>query len=120
MEAALQTNIQTCYHCGDTCEKDKIVAHEKAFCCTGCKNVFELFEENNLYTYYNLEQSPGITGNQPVAESRFAYLDDAGIEAQLINFLTLAATSGREPRIEVVKEISQGQLKQLWNESVLS
>ncbi|MBF9254160.1 heavy metal translocating P-type ATPase metal-binding domain-containing protein [Pontibacter sp. 172403-2] len=86
MEAALQTDIQHCYHCGDTCNEGPIVAHEKVFCCDGCKTVYELLEENNLCTYYTLEQNPGITGKQPVTESRFAYLDDAGVEAQLISF----------------------------------
>ncbi|GGF98909.1 heavy metal translocating P-type ATPase [Pontibacter amylolyticus] len=86
MEAALQTNIQNCYHCGDSCGDEPIVAHEKAFCCDGCKAVYELLEENNLCTYYNLEESPGLTGKKPVSEARFAYLDDPGVEAQLINF----------------------------------
>ncbi|HEY4650187.1 MAG TPA: heavy metal translocating P-type ATPase metal-binding domain-containing protein [Pontibacter sp.] len=45
MEAALQTNVQTCYHCGDSCEDELIVAHDKAFCCAGCKTVYELLEE---------------------------------------------------------------------------
>ncbi|MFD2244947.1 heavy metal translocating P-type ATPase [Pontibacter ruber] len=86
MEAALQTNIQTCYHCGDTCKEEPIVAHDKTFCCDGCKAVYELLEENNLCTYYNLDENPGISSKQPVVEARFAYLDDAGVEAQLINF----------------------------------
>jgi len=86
MEAALQTDIQHCYHCGDTCNDGPIIAHDKVFCCDGCKTVYELLEENNLCTYYTLGQNPGITGKQPVAEARFAYLDDAGVEAQLISF----------------------------------
>ena len=86
MEAALQTNVHTCYHCGDSCEDELIIAHDKSFCCAGCKTVYELLEENNLCTYYNLEQNPGISGKAPVSEERFAYLDDAGVEAQLINF----------------------------------
>lgn len=86
MEAALQTNVQTCYHCGDTCEKEPILAHDKAFCCDGCKTVYELLDENNLCTYYNLEQNPGISGKEALNESRFAYLDDAGVEAQLVSF----------------------------------
>ncbi|QCR22210.1 heavy metal translocating P-type ATPase metal-binding domain-containing protein [Pontibacter sp. SGAir0037] len=86
MEAALQTDVHTCYHCGDTCNEAPIVAHDKTFCCDGCKAVYELLEENNLCTYYNLEQSPGITGKSTAGEARFAYLDDAGVEQQLINF----------------------------------
>ncbi|MBC5992304.1 heavy metal translocating P-type ATPase [Pontibacter cellulosilyticus] len=86
MEAALQTNVQNCYHCGDSCVDELIIAHDKAFCCAGCKTVYELLEENNLCTYYNLEQNPGITGKAQKSEARFAYLDDKGVEAQLINF----------------------------------
>ncbi|ARS34993.1 heavy metal translocating P-type ATPase [Pontibacter actiniarum] len=86
METALQTKIQTCYHCGDSCVDELIIAHDKSFCCAGCKSVYELLEENNLCTYYSLEDNPGISGKQPLAQARFAYLDDAGVEAQLINF----------------------------------
>lgn len=85
-KAALNTEVQSCFHCGDKCVDEVITAHDKTFCCTGCKNVYELLEENNLCTYYSLENNPGITGKQPVAEARFAYLDDAGVEAQLISF----------------------------------
>ena len=86
MKAVFKTNIQNCYHCGDTCAETPIVVNEKVFCCDGCKAVYELLEENNLCTYYNLEQNPGIAGKEPVAEARFAYLDDAGVETQLLNF----------------------------------
>ncbi|WP_161887987.1 heavy metal translocating P-type ATPase [Pontibacter russatus] len=86
MEAALQTNVQNCYHCGDACVEELVFAHDKAFCCTGCKAVYELLEENNLCTYYNLEENPGITGKKQASESRFAYLDDTGVETQLISF----------------------------------
>ncbi|OKL41520.1 heavy metal translocating P-type ATPase [Pontibacter flavimaris] len=85
-KAALGTEVQTCYHCGDKCVEEVVVAHDKSFCCSGCKNVYELLEENNLCTYYNLEENPGITGKLKGSESRFAYLDDAGVEAQLISF----------------------------------
>ncbi|MCC9137373.1 heavy metal translocating P-type ATPase [Pontibacter silvestris] len=86
MKAAIKTEVQHCYHCGDECIDELIWVHDKAFCCAGCKTVYELLEENNLCTYYSLEQNPGITGKQLVAETRFAYLDDAGVEAQLISF----------------------------------
>ncbi|GHA56936.1 heavy metal translocating P-type ATPase [Pontibacter akesuensis] len=86
MEAALQTNVQTCYHCGDSCVDELVLADDKAFCCAGCKTVYELLEENNLCTYYNLEQNPGISGKAQASDARFAYLDDAGVETQLLNF----------------------------------
>ncbi|TPE45906.1 heavy metal translocating P-type ATPase [Pontibacter mangrovi] len=84
--AALKTEAQTCYHCGDKCVDEVVMAHAKSFCCTGCKNVYELLEENNLCTYYTLDSNPGINGKREVNDARFAYLDDPGVEAQLINF----------------------------------
>ena len=44
------TTIQqdTCYHCGDVCDSDPIVLEEKHFCCSGCKQVYLLLNENNL------------------------------------------------------------------------
>ncbi|MCJ8163266.1 heavy metal translocating P-type ATPase metal-binding domain-containing protein [Pontibacter sp. E15-1] len=86
METALLTDVQYCYHCGDECVDELILAHGKSFCCAGCKTVYELLEDNNLCTYYTLEQNPGITGKALQQEARFAYLDDAGVAAQLINF----------------------------------
>lgn len=86
MKAALKTEVLNCYHCGDECHDELILVNDKAFCCAGCKTVYELLEENNLCTYYSFEKSPGITGRQPVADARFTYLDDAGVEAQLVSF----------------------------------
>lgn len=57
MEAALQTNIQNCYHCGDSCVEEVIEVKENTLCCAGCKSVFELLEENNLCAYYKLEEN---------------------------------------------------------------
>ena len=78
-----------CYHCGDECTTTPIYVDEKAFCCTGCKSVYELLYANNLCTYYNLDKSetPGVTVKETdVNISQFAYLDEANIQNQLLNF----------------------------------
>jgi P-type Cu+ transporter len=80
------TAIKTaCYHCGDDCPNDFIAIGEKLFCCEGCKLVYEILEENNLCTYYTLQDKPGIkvellTGN------RFSFLDEPSIQQKLISF----------------------------------
>ena len=48
-----------CYHCGQHCEQDIIVADDKSFCCTGCHTVYDILQANNLCTYYDLEKNPG-------------------------------------------------------------
>ena len=58
-------NIETekkliCYHCGEDCPDDEIAIGEKLFCCNGCKTVYELLDANDLCTYYNIDETPGV------------------------------------------------------------
>ena len=78
--------VNTCYHCGDTCQQEDIVAEDKHFCCQGCKLVYEMLAENDLCTYYDLESNPGITLKGRKNDEAFAYLDHADIEASLLDF----------------------------------
>lgn len=75
-----------CYHCGDECTTKNIVKDEKYFCCYGCKMVYELLSENDLYTYYEIEKTPGINANTPLFKEKFSYLDDESVAAQLLEF----------------------------------
>ncbi|HAO45622.1 MAG TPA: hypothetical protein DCQ97_01760, partial [Chitinophagaceae bacterium] len=49
-----------CYHCGDECGQTAVVEADKHFCCTGCKQVYLLLNENGLCGYYNLDKTPGL------------------------------------------------------------
>ncbi len=51
--------LSQCFHCGDPCKKERISFDNKSFCCNGCKAVYELFSENDLTCYYDLQTSPG-------------------------------------------------------------
>jgi P-type Cu+ transporter len=75
----------TCYHCGDTCNGETILAGNKYFCCNGCKLVYELLSENNLCTYYNLNNHPGVSPNK-VYDHKFDYLDIPEVGRELIRF----------------------------------
>jgi len=75
-----------CYHCGEICTPDKIEYDQKSFCCTGCKLVYEILAENNLCTYYELDQQPGQTIKEHYLGDRFAYLDAPGITEKLQTF----------------------------------
>lgn len=75
-----------CYHCGDFCKDDIIHAHEKVFCCEGCKLVFEILDENNLCNYYNLNSTPGTKEKQDKQSGQFDFLDDEKVKQQLISF----------------------------------
>ncbi|HNK27276.1 MAG TPA: heavy metal translocating P-type ATPase metal-binding domain-containing protein [Ferruginibacter sp.] len=76
----------TCYHCGDVCDSEPIVLEEKHFCCTGCKQVYLLLNENNLCTYYDLDKNPGLKARGKFVSGRFAYLDDDSVLQKLAQF----------------------------------
>ena len=76
----------TCFHCGDDCDQNNISQNEKIFCCEGCKLVYELLQENNLCTYYDLEHHPGKTQKDITKNKRFDFLDDVEIQNKLLRF----------------------------------
>ncbi len=74
----------SCYHCGDDCKTLDIKVEEKHFCCSGCKTVYQIFEENNLTCYYDMQAAPGAT--PPDLEGRFDFLENDQIIEKLIDF----------------------------------
>jgi P-type Cu+ transporter len=75
-----------CDHCGEDCTTGGIASGDKHFCCVGCQSVYHLLNENNLCDYYRLNQRSGNSLRQPVRPDKFAFLDDVGIQAQLLRF----------------------------------
>ena len=50
-------NLDTCFHCGnEVTPKEKIDFDDKFFCCIGCKTVYEIFSQNDLCNYYDINQ----------------------------------------------------------------
>jgi Cu+-exporting ATPase len=83
-EREVDTNVQ-CYHCGQPCN-DISWQDDKAFCCLGCKTVYEILRANDLCEYYSYEQNPGIQVERPVEESAYEYLNEPAIRNKLLNF----------------------------------
>ncbi|MBA4848890.1 heavy metal translocating P-type ATPase metal-binding domain-containing protein [Emticicia sp. BO119] len=75
-----------CYHCGDDCADSPIVLDDKHFCCHGCKTVYEILQDNNLCSYYDLNQNAGISLKAASFNGRFDYLADEKIQTQLLDF----------------------------------
>lgn len=74
-----------CFHCGDGfSERDRIIFDGKSFCCIGCKTVYEIFSENDLTSYYDLEKSPGATPQE--IQGKYDYLDNEKIVDKLLEF----------------------------------
>ncbi|EDP96559.1 heavy metal translocating P-type ATPase metal-binding domain-containing protein [Kordia algicida OT-1] len=74
----------TCFHCGDTCKEEIIQLEEKSFCCFGCKTVYELFSENDLACYYDLQAAPGAIPKE--IAGKYDFLSQQNIIDKLLEF----------------------------------
>lgn len=77
-------NDNPCFHCGDDCSNHSIRFQEKSFCCNGCKTVFEIFNENDLTCYYDLQHSPGAIPKE--IEGKYDFLSQENIIEKLAEF----------------------------------
>ncbi|MEO8773998.1 MAG: heavy metal translocating P-type ATPase metal-binding domain-containing protein [Gelidibacter sp.] len=74
----------TCFHCGDPSGSSAIFYDDKSFCCQGCKTVYEIFSENDLTCYYDLQSAPGITPKD--IQGKYDFLSQQNIIDKLVEF----------------------------------
>lgn len=79
-----QKNIK-CYHCNDTCKDTHIHIEDKYFCCEGCKGVYQLLNENDMCTYYAMNENAGAK-QVNVREDKFSFLDNPDIASKLLHY----------------------------------
>lgn len=75
---------QSCFHCGDSCGNHAITFQEKSFCCNGCKTVYEIFSENDLTCYYDLQNAPGAIPKE--IQGKYDFLEQQNIIDKLLEF----------------------------------
>ncbi|MCK0131539.1 heavy metal translocating P-type ATPase metal-binding domain-containing protein [Flavobacteriaceae bacterium F08102] len=75
---------ESCFHCGNPCDSNPIRYNDKFFCCQGCKVVYDILQDNDLTTYYELSSSPGKRPD--TAQTNFNYLDNKEIFEKLLDF----------------------------------
>ena len=78
-------NVLSCYHCGDEVIGKGYYIEEKAFCCNGCKTVYQLLKDNNLGAFYSLEANAGVKPNVSSIH-KFAFLEVESIRDKFIDF----------------------------------
>jgi len=77
----------SCVHCGADCGKNPVIWNNMKFCCNGCLTVYQLLNENKLYNYYNLEETPGIKVEATTEfGNKYAFLDNDEVKEKLISF----------------------------------
>ena len=82
LSVSQKTKVQ-CYHCGEDCDEKTIDAHDKHFCCDGCKMVFEILNKTGMCDYYTISDNPGTNQRIKIREDKFAFLDDQKIQSAL-------------------------------------
>jgi P-type Cu+ transporter len=80
-----QQTILSCYHCGEECDTI-IKAHNKNFCCEGCRSVYEILNKSGMCDYYEISNNPGISQRIKIRDDKFAFLDDEKIQSSLISY----------------------------------
>ncbi len=75
-----------CIHCGADCGKNPLVWNEHSFCCSGCRQVYQILNENKLQQYYTLAQLPGIKTDEEGYAGKYAFLDKEEIKEKLYEF----------------------------------
>ena len=74
-----------CYHCHDEIPKAlKIQIEDKNYCCEGCKTVYEILNENNLCTYYDLDANAGLSQKGRKDTRAFDFLNDPSIDFRFV------------------------------------
>lgn len=76
----------TCIHCGADCGNAPVIWNGEKFCCNGCKTVYQLLNENKLYNYYKLEETPGIKVETTALGNKYAFLDNDEVKQKLLSF----------------------------------
>jgi Cu+-exporting ATPase len=81
-----QTTKHTCYHCGEECKEEIIIADQLEFCCEGCYNVYDLLKESQLCDYYKIEGATGTSPDKSFFNGKFDYLDLPDLSEKMIEF----------------------------------
>jgi Cu+-exporting ATPase len=76
---------ENCFHCGDEIVGKAKKAEDHSFCCHGCKSVYLLLKDNNLDSFYSLENQ---AGNKPGGKSgdQYRFLDVENFRVRFVEF----------------------------------
>ncbi len=77
---------KACFHCGATCNDNEVGYDGKAFCCKGCKSVYEILQSKHLCNYYDFSKQPGVKVDERSSVSSFDYLDADTIKQHIVIF----------------------------------
>jgi Cu+-exporting ATPase len=79
------TNHGECYHCGESCEPGETVHFDdKAFCCHGCKSVYQILQEAELCDIYDLDDRAATV--KRADNRKYRILDEPELAKNFLEF----------------------------------
>lgn len=86
-EESAITGAILCTHCSEPCLGRAVHEAGNAFCCAGCRTVFEILSQNNLCDYYRIAEKPGVSMKASrIREDEYAALDEPSAQRQFLTF----------------------------------
>jgi len=82
---ATEVDVSPCFHCGEDIKDESIQFDNHAFCCKGCKTVYELLSDNDMCNYYDLDDKSRISPKE-INSDKFNFLDSEKIAEKLLDF----------------------------------
>ncbi|HWD18733.1 MAG TPA: heavy metal translocating P-type ATPase metal-binding domain-containing protein [Verrucomicrobiae bacterium] len=75
-----------CFHCGEPCRDGSHEAAGRAFCCAGCRTVFELLTENGLADFYEFGEVAGVKSQGAPPPGQFHFLDEPAVRRRVTQY----------------------------------
>lgn len=75
-----------CFHCGTLCRGVNFALEDKAFCCQGCRTVFEILSASGLTDFYKLSATAGVRIVATAINEQFKFLDEPAVREKLVDF----------------------------------
>lgn len=75
-----------CFHCGTLCRGANFALEDKAFCCQGCRTVFEILTASGLTDFYRLSATAGVRITATAKSEQFKFLDEPAVREKLVDF----------------------------------
>jgi Cu+-exporting ATPase len=99
-----QATEVACFHCGTLCRGATFALEDKAFCCQGCRTVFEILAANGLTEFYKLSENAGVRIAATAKNEQFQFLDEPALRERLVDFsdATLTRVTFQLPTIHCI------------------
>lgn len=79
------TTASVCVHCGDECADERVERGKLSFCCPGCETVYTILQENDLLSFYHIDEAAGQK-KQTTQNRDYAWLEVPKLADRVIRY----------------------------------